>query len=110
MQSIQVHLSGASRSWMKKLPEGSIDNWETFEDLFDEYEASTFTTNYDVLPDGGRSLREQAFDTSKNSKEVQIHPTDPKKTTSIASDLDNAQESALIEFVRVLGNLRMVSS
>ncbi|XP_071681507.1 uncharacterized protein [Lolium perenne] len=34
MQSIQVHLSGAVRSWMKKLPEGSIDSWENFEDLF----------------------------------------------------------------------------
>ena len=34
MQSIQVHLSGAARSWMRKLPEGSIDNWETFERLF----------------------------------------------------------------------------
>ncbi|KAK1660518.1 hypothetical protein QYE76_048677, partial [Lolium multiflorum] len=30
----QVHLSGAARSWIKKLPEGSIDSWETFEDLF----------------------------------------------------------------------------
>ena len=26
MQSIQVHLSGATRSWIKKLPPGSIDN------------------------------------------------------------------------------------
>ena len=34
MQSIQVHLSGAARSWLKKLPEGSIDSWETFKDLF----------------------------------------------------------------------------
>ncbi|KAK1616220.1 hypothetical protein QYE76_021737 [Lolium multiflorum] len=34
MQSVQVHLSGAARSWIKKLPMGSIDNWETFEDLF----------------------------------------------------------------------------
>jgi hypothetical protein len=34
MQSIQVHLSGAARSWMKKLQEGSVDSWETFEDLF----------------------------------------------------------------------------
>ena len=55
-----------------------------------EYEASKLTTNYDVLPDGGRSLQEQAFDTSKNSKEVQIHPTDPKKMTSIATNLDSA--------------------
>src|SRR4051794_16774305 len=34
MQSIQVHLSGAARSWMRKLSEGSIDNWESFERLF----------------------------------------------------------------------------
>jgi hypothetical protein len=31
MQSIQVHLSGAARSWIKKLPVGSIDSWT---DLF----------------------------------------------------------------------------
>jgi hypothetical protein len=34
MHSIQVHLSRAAGSWIKKLPEGSIDIWETFEDLF----------------------------------------------------------------------------
>jgi hypothetical protein len=34
MQSIQVHLSGAARSWIKKLPPGSIDSWENFEDIF----------------------------------------------------------------------------
>ena len=34
MQSIQVHLSGAARSWIKKLPPGSIDSWESFEDVF----------------------------------------------------------------------------
>jgi hypothetical protein len=34
MQSIQVYLSGAARSWIKKLPPGSIDSWETFEDMF----------------------------------------------------------------------------
>jgi hypothetical protein len=34
MHSIQVHLSGAARSWIKKLPGGSIDSWETFEDMF----------------------------------------------------------------------------
>jgi hypothetical protein len=41
MQSIQVHLSGAARSWMKKLPERSIDSWENFEDLFVRYFRST---------------------------------------------------------------------
>jgi hypothetical protein len=34
MQTIQVHLSGAARSWIKKLRAGSIDSWETFEDMF----------------------------------------------------------------------------
>ena len=34
MQSIQVHLNGAARSWIKKLPAGSIDSWENLEDLF----------------------------------------------------------------------------
>ncbi|KAK1697527.1 hypothetical protein QYE76_014224 [Lolium multiflorum] len=47
-------------------------------------------TDYDVLPDAGRSLREPTFNTAKDSKEVQIHPTDPKKTTSIATNMDIA--------------------
>jgi hypothetical protein len=34
MQSIQVYLSGAARSWMRKLLEESIDSWESFENLF----------------------------------------------------------------------------
>jgi hypothetical protein len=34
MQSIQVHLSGAARSWLKKLSPGSIDSWESFKDIF----------------------------------------------------------------------------
>ncbi|KAK1684499.1 hypothetical protein QYE76_045347 [Lolium multiflorum] len=34
MQSIQVHLSGAARSWIKKLPLGSVDSWDSFEDVF----------------------------------------------------------------------------
>ncbi|KAK1653047.1 hypothetical protein QYE76_070852 [Lolium multiflorum] len=29
-----VHLSGAARSWIKKLTPGSIDSWESFEDVF----------------------------------------------------------------------------
>jgi hypothetical protein len=41
MQSIQVHLIGAARSWIKKLPEGSIDSWETFEDMFVNFFRST---------------------------------------------------------------------
>ena len=55
-----------------------------------EYMASKLTTDYDVLPDVGRPLREPTFNITKDSKEVQIHPTDPKKTTSIATDMDLA--------------------
>jgi hypothetical protein len=55
-----------------------------------EYAAAKLTTDYKMLPDSGRSLQEQAFDSTKNSKEVQVHPTDPKMTTFIASNLDSA--------------------
>ena len=34
MQSIQLYLSGVARSWLKKLPDESIDNWEAFERIF----------------------------------------------------------------------------
>jgi hypothetical protein len=62
---------------------------ESFE-MQTEYETTKLTTNHDVLLDGGRSLQEQAFDSSKDSKHVQFHPTDPKKTRSIVANLDSA--------------------
>ena len=34
MQSIQLHLSGVVRSWLRKLPEGSIEHWDDFQDKF----------------------------------------------------------------------------
>ncbi|KAK1682453.1 hypothetical protein QYE76_043301 [Lolium multiflorum] len=55
-----------------------------------EYMASRLTTDYDVLPDVGRPNKESTFNTAKDSKEVQIHPTDPKKTTFIATNMDLA--------------------
>ena len=55
-----------------------------------EYESAKLTIDHDVLPDVGRSLQQQAFDTTKNTKEVQVHPSDPKKTTFVASNLDVA--------------------
>src|SRR4051812_40846276 len=42
MQSIQVHLCGAARSWMRKLPEGSVDSWENFERVFIQNFKSTW--------------------------------------------------------------------
>jgi hypothetical protein len=38
----------------------------------------------------GRSLSDQAFDATQDSKKVRVHPTDPNKTTSIAVNLDPA--------------------
>ena len=54
-----------------------------------EYAAPRLT-DFDVLPEVGRSSKEPTFNTTKDSKEVQIHPTDPKKTTSIAANMDVA--------------------
>jgi hypothetical protein len=34
MQSIQLHLSGVARSWLRKLPAESIDCWDNFAKLF----------------------------------------------------------------------------
>jgi hypothetical protein len=55
-----------------------------------EYERLKGETDYNVLPDVGQSLPDQAFDTTQDSKKIQVHPTDPSKTTSIAVNLDPA--------------------
>jgi hypothetical protein len=55
-----------------------------------EYERLKGETDHNVLPDVGRSLPDQAFDTSQDSKKIQVHPTDASKTTSIAVNLDPA--------------------
>jgi hypothetical protein len=48
------------------------------------------TIDYNVLPEVGRSLPDQAFDSIKDTQEIQVHPSDPKKMTFIASNLDAA--------------------
>jgi hypothetical protein len=55
-----------------------------------EYGRLKGDTDHNVLPDIGRSPPDQAFNTTRDSKKVQFHPTDPDKTTSIAVDLDPA--------------------
>jgi hypothetical protein len=47
-------------------------------------------TDHNVLPKVGRYLPDQAFDSTHDAKKVQVHPTDPNKTTSIVVDLDPA--------------------
>jgi hypothetical protein len=43
-----------------------------------------------TISDVGRSLPDQAFDAMQDSKKIQVHPTDPNKTTSIVVNLDLA--------------------
>jgi hypothetical protein len=47
-------------------------------------------TDHNVLPDVGRSLPDQDFNTTQDSKVVRVHPKDPAKTTFIAVNLDPA--------------------
>jgi hypothetical protein len=53
-----------------------------------EYARLKGETDHNVLPNVGRSLPDQAFDTTQDSKKVWVHPTDRAKTTSIAVNLD----------------------
>jgi hypothetical protein len=55
-----------------------------------EYERLKGEMDHNVLLDVGRSLSNQAFDTTQDSKKIQVHPTDPNKMTSIAVNLDPA--------------------
>ncbi|KAM0844865.1 hypothetical protein ACQ4PT_056787 [Festuca glaucescens] len=55
-----------------------------------EYAKLKDSTNHDVPPTAGRSLPDQAFDSAKDTREVQVHPSDLTKTTSIVVNLDSA--------------------
>jgi hypothetical protein len=55
-----------------------------------EYARLKGETDHNVLPDVRRSLPDQAFDATQDSKKIEVHPTDPNKTTSIAVNLDPA--------------------
>jgi hypothetical protein len=54
-----------------------------------EYAELKNSTNYDVPLAAGQSLPDQAFDSTKDTREVQIHPSDPTKTTFIAANLNS---------------------
>jgi hypothetical protein len=55
-----------------------------------EYERLKGEMDHNVLPNVGRSLPDQAFDMSQDSKKIQVHPIDANKMTSIAVNLDLA--------------------
>ena len=46
------------------------------------------TTDYNDFPVSKKSAPDLAFDTSKDTKEVHVHPTDPAKTAFISTTLD----------------------
>jgi hypothetical protein len=55
-----------------------------------EYVRLKGETDQNVLSDVGQSLPDQAFDVTQDSKKIQVHLTDPNKTTSIAVNLHPA--------------------
>jgi hypothetical protein len=65
-----------------------------------EYARRKGDIDHNVLLDVGQSLPDQAFNATQDSKKVWVHPTNPKKTTSIACDHTFAYESVLVEFHR----------
>jgi hypothetical protein len=55
-----------------------------------EYARLRGDTEHNILPDVGRSLPDQAFDSTHDAKKVLVHPISPNKTTSITVDLSPA--------------------
>jgi hypothetical protein len=55
-----------------------------------EYARLKGDTDYNILPDVGRTLPYQAFDSTRDAKKVRVHPSDLEKTTSITSNLTSA--------------------
>ena len=58
------------------------------------------STNHNVLPETRKNASETEFDTSKDTRAHQVHPTDPSKTALVSTSLSPAQESVLVEFLR----------
>jgi hypothetical protein len=68
------------------------------------------TVNHEVSPDVRRALPDQTFDTYKDTKQAQIHPSDPTKTMSVAASLDAAEEKSTPRVPPgVLGNVCLAS-
>jgi hypothetical protein len=65
-----------------------------------EYARLKGDIDHNVLLDVGQSLPDQAFNARQDAKKVRVHPTNPKKTTSIASARTSVYESVLVEFHR----------
>jgi hypothetical protein len=53
----------------------------------------------DITPAAQQNAPELSFDASKDTREYQIHPTDPSKTVRVSNSLSPAWESTLVEFL-----------
>jgi hypothetical protein len=92
MQSIQVYLSGATRSWMRKLPEESVDSWENFEHMFIQNFRSTCKKPASIeqlrtcMQKSGKSMRAyiQRCNLIKNSVE---HVSDERAINAFISGI-----------------------
>jgi hypothetical protein len=48
------------------------------------------STNMDITPAAQQNASELSFDASKDTREHQIHPTDPTKTARVSNSLSSA--------------------
>jgi hypothetical protein len=77
MQSLQLHLTGAARSWLSKLHDDSIGSWGELEDQFTRNFHSTYTRSTSIeevkscIQKNGETLRSyiQWWSIIKNSAE-----------------------------------------
>jgi hypothetical protein len=56
----------------------------------EELNAIDAITDYTQPPADNRNARSDEFDTAKETKKLQVHPTDPKKTVNTSADLTDA--------------------
>ncbi|XP_010239164.1 uncharacterized protein LOC104584991 [Brachypodium distachyon] len=68
--------------------------------MHEEFEKLKASTDLEQLPVIKKLAHQPEFNKNADTKEVQIHPTDPSKTAIISTSLSPAKESALVEFLR----------
>jgi hypothetical protein len=56
----------------------------------EELNAIDTVTDHTQPPADNRNVRSDEFDAAKETKKLQVHPTDPKKTVNTSADLTDA--------------------
>ena len=65
-----------------------------------EHLALADKVDYHQPPPDGRPATPDEFNPVEQTKKMQVHPEDPLKTVNVSKTLTDAQETALIEFLR----------